>query len=183
MFAIIGFVVMFGSIILGFSIEGGNPNVLIQPIEFLIIFGVTIGAFLVSNTPAVVGCVTKSLPKVFGAKSPGKKDFTEMLLLLYQIFSKIKRDGPLSLEADVDDPHHSELFKKYHSILANHHLVAFLCDNLKVIVSSNMAAHELESLAEAEIDTLHHEELEAAHGINRVADAMPGLGLVAAVLG
>ena len=183
MFAIIGLVLMFVCIIYGFSAEGGNVNVLFQPIEMLIIFGVAIGAFLISNTPAVIGSVVKDLPKIFTAKSPDKKTFLELLLLLYQIFSKIKRDGPLSIEAEIEDPHKSELFKKYKSIVANHHLMTFLCDNLKVIVGGNIPAHELDNLMDIEIEAIHHEELEAAHGIYRVADGMPGLGLVAAVLG
>jgi len=183
MFAIIGLVGMLAAIAVGFSAEGGNLNVLVQPIELLIIFGVAIGAFLISNTPAVIGSVVKDFSKVFTAKSPDKKTFLELLLLLYQVFSKIKRDGALSIEAELEDPHKSELFKRYKSVASNHNLITFLCDNLKVIVGGNIPAHELDNLIDLEIEAIHHEEMEAAHGINRVADGMPGLGLVAAVLG
>jgi chemotaxis protein MotA len=183
MFAIIGLVLMFVAIGIGYSSEGGNLSILIQPVELLIIFGVAIGAFLIANTPATIASVIKDLPKVFTAKSPDKKTFLELLILMYQIFSKIKRDGALSLEAELEDPHKSELFKKYKSVMSNHHLITFLCDNLKIIVAGKIPAHELDNLMDIEIESIHHEEMEASHGVYRVADGMPGLGLVAAVLG
>jgi chemotaxis protein MotA len=183
MFAIIGLVLMLVCIAIGYSSEGGNLSILIQPVELLIIFGVAIGAFLIANTPAVISSVVKDLPKVFSAKSPDKKTFLELLILLYQIFSKIKRDGALSIEPELEDPHKSEFFKKYKSVVSNHHLLTFLCDNLKVIVAGKIPAHELDNLMDVEIEAIHHEEMEASHGVYRVADGMPGLGLVAAVLG
>lgn len=183
MFAIIGIIVVLGSILVGFGIEGGNLGVLIQPVELLIIFGVACGAFFIANPPGLIFGTLKALPTIFTAKPKTKKENLELLLLLYNIFSKWKKEGPLSLEAELEEPHKSELFKKYHSVLANHHLVNFLADNLKVIISANIPHNNLDDLMELEIESHQHEMEEPSHAVSRVADALPGLGIVAAVLG
>ncbi|MDI6800534.1 MAG: flagellar motor stator protein MotA [Thermodesulfovibrionales bacterium] len=183
MFAIIGIIIVFGSVVGGYVLEQGNPHVLFQPVELLIIGGAALGSFFISATPKVFGLVLGSISKVFSAKSIAKDKYLELLSLLYQLFSKIRKEGLISIEADIENPDKSPIFRKYSSVMSNHHALDFLCDNLKVIVSTNVPSHELESLMDLEIDTHHHESLSPSHTIAKISDSMPGLGIVAAVLG
>ena len=183
MFAIIGAVIVLGCVIGGYLMEHGNLSVLIQPVELLIIGGAATGAFLISSTPRVIGLVVKSIGSILSPKVPSKARYLELLSLMYQLFSKIRKEGLVSIEADIETPQKSPIFKKYPSVLAHHHVLSFICDNMKVIISANVPPHELDSLMEIEIDTHHHEALIPAHSISKVADGLPALGIVAAVLG
>jgi chemotaxis protein MotA len=183
MFPIIGIVVLFGCIIGGFLMEEGNLHVLMQPAELVIIGGAALGALVISATPKVLGAVFKGFIGVLGGKPQTKGKYVELLSLLYQLFSKIRKEGLVSVEADIENPEKSAIFKKYPGVLANHHVLNFICDNLKVIVTANVPPHELDSLMEIEIDTHHHESLISSHAIAKVADGLPALGIVAAVLG
>ncbi len=183
MLVIIGIVVVLASVIGGFLMEKGNLSVLIVPAELVIIFGAAIGAFIISSPSRILKLVLKSLSSIFSSKTLGKKGYLELLTLLYQIFSKIRKEGLISIESDMEDPEKSAIFRKYESVLKNHHVVRFICDNLKVIITTNVPPHELESLMELEIETHHHEAMIPSHSVARVADGLPGLGIVAAVLG
>ncbi len=183
MFAIIGIVVVLVSVIGGFLLEKGNLHVLIQPAEVLIIFGAAIGSFLIASPAKVVSLVAKNLPRIISSSGQSKERYLELLSLLYQLFSKIRKEGLISIEADIENPEKSPIFKKYSSILSNHHAINFICDNLKVIITTNVPPHELDNLMDLEIETHHHEAMIPSHSISKVADALPGLGIVAAVLG
>lgn len=183
MFAIIGIVVVLGSVIGGFLMEKGNLHVLFQPAEVVIIFGAAIGSFFIASPPKVVSLVAKNLPSVISGGGQSKGRYLELLSLLYQLFSKIRKEGLISIESDIENPEKSPIFKKYGGILSNHHAINFICDNLKVIITTNVPPHELDSLMELEIETHHHESMTPSHSISKVADALPGLGIVAAVLG
>jgi len=183
MFAIIGILVVTGSVLGGYLMVKGNLAILFQPAEFLIIFGAAIGGFLIASPPKVTALVAKNIARIFTAKSPTKAKYLELLTLLYQLFSKIRKEGLISLEADVEDPQKSPLFKKYPNLIKDHHLLDFICDNLKVIITTNVPPHELDNLMELEMETHHTDALIPAGSINKVADALPGLGIVAAVLG
>jgi chemotaxis protein MotA len=183
MFVIIGAAVVLGSVIGGFLWEEGNLFVLVQPAEFLIIMGAALGSFLISAPPKVTASVVKNIFGVFSSKSQGKGHYLDLLSLLYRLFSKIRKDGLISVEADIETPQKSALFKKSPGVLRDHHVLAFICDNFKVIVSANIPAHELESLADLEIETVLHEALIPSHSVAKIADGLPGLGIVAAVLG
>ncbi|MCX8030433.1 MAG: flagellar motor stator protein MotA [Thermodesulfovibrionales bacterium] len=183
MFAIIGFLVVSGSVLGGYLMVKGNLAILWQPAEILIIFGSAIGGFLIASPPKVTALVAKNFAKIFSAKSPTKAKYLELLTLLYQLFSKIRKEGLISLEADVENPDKSPLFNKYPNIMKDHHLKDFICDNLKVIITTNVPPHELDNLMELEMETHHTDALIPAGSINRVADSLPGLGIVAAVLG
>ena len=183
MFAIIGVLVVTGSVIGGYLMVKGNLALLFQPAEFVIIFGAAIGGFLIASPAKVTALVAKNIAKIFIGKGPSKGKYLELLTLLYQLFSKIRKEGLISLEADVEAPDKSLLFKKYPNILKDHHIMDFICDNLKLIITSNIPPHELDNLMEIEIETHHSNELIPAGSINKVADALPGLGIVAAVLG
>jgi len=183
MFAIIGVIVVFGCVVGGYMLEHGNLSLLIQPVELLIIGGAATGAFFISSTPRVFGLVLKSLGSVLAPRSQSKGKYLELLSLLYQLFSKIRKEGLVSIESDIERPETSPIFRKFPSVLANHHMLSFICDNLKVIITANIPPHELDNLMDIEIDTHHHEALIPSHSIAKISDGLPALGIVAAVLG
>ncbi|HYA86329.1 MAG TPA: flagellar motor stator protein MotA [Nitrospirota bacterium] len=183
MFVIIGIVVVLGSIISGYLMEDGNLHVLFQPAEVVIIVGAALGSFLIASPAKVVGLVFKNIFSLVAAKSQSKEKYLELLSLLYQLFSKIRKEGLVSIESDIENPPKSPVFQKHAGLLSNHRALNFICDNLKVIITANVPPHELDNLMEIEIDTHHHEAMIPSHSVSRIADALPGLGIVAAVLG
>jgi chemotaxis protein MotA len=183
MFVIIGIVVVLGSIIGGFLMEGGNLHVLFQPAELVIIFGASIGAFFIASPSRVVKLVVKHITLIISSKEQSKEKYLEILSLLYQLFSKIRKEGLISIESDVEAPDKSAIFNKYKSVMTNLDIINFLCDNVKVIITTNVPPHELEDLMELEIETHHHEAMVPSRSLAKIADALPGLGIVAAVLG
>jgi chemotaxis protein MotA len=183
MFSVIGMGVVVVSVIGGYLLEHGNLHVLVQPAELIIIFGASIGSFLIASPGKVAGLVFKRASKVFAAKAASREHYIELLLLLNQLFWKIRKEGLLAIEADIENASQSELFKRYQSVISNHHALDFICDNFRVIITTNMPSHELDNLLELDIETHHHEQLIPANSISKVADALPGLGIVAAVLG
>lgn len=183
MLVIVGAIVVLGSVIGGYLIEQGNLSVLVQPAELMIIAGAAFGAFLISSPPKVAALVLKNVMSIVSSKTNSKAAYLELLSLLYRLFSKIRKDGLISIEADIENPERSAIFTKYPAVLSNRHALNFICDNFKVIVSANVPPHELESLTELEIETSHHAAMVPSHTIARIADGLPGLGIVAAVLG
>jgi chemotaxis protein MotA len=183
MFAAIGIVVVASAVIGGFLMEEGNLYVLIQPAELLIIFGAALGSFLIASPSKIVSLVLKNIGTVFSGGGTSKKAYLELLTLLNVLLSKIRKEGLVSIEADIENPDKSALFGKYKTVSANGSLLEFICDNLKVIITANMPPHELDNLIDIDIDAQHSEELTPSRSIEKVADALPGLGIVAAVLG
>jgi chemotaxis protein MotA len=183
MFFIIGVIIVLSSVVGGYILEHGNLSLLFQPVELLIIGGAATGAFFISSTPRVFGLVLKNVVTVLSPKSQSKAKYLELLSLLYQLFSKIRKEGLVSIEADVETPATSPIFQKFPTVLSNHHVINFICDNLKVIVTANVPPYELDNLMDIEIDTHHHQSLIPAHAISKIADGLPALGIVAAVLG
>jgi chemotaxis protein MotA len=183
MLQIIGTVVVIGCVIGGFLLEGGHILALWHPTEVLIIVGAALGAFLTSNPPKVSKAAfagALSLPKGPRYK---RDDYVILLKLVYDILVKIRKEGVMAIENDLEHPEKSALFLKYPVILADHHMVVFITDCLRLIVGGNLDPHELESLLEYELETHHKEAHEPAHAVQKVADALPGFGIVAAVLG
>ena len=156
--------------------------VLIQPIELMIIGGAGVGSLLISAPVSVIKDMLHQIGGVLKGKEVTKAQYLEVLLLMYEII-KTAKGNPLSLEAHVEKPENSEIFKKYPTVLANHHAVGFICDTLKVQISSPVSPYDLEDLMDKDIETAHSTELQASTTLNRTGDAMPGLGIVAAVLG
>lgn len=181
MFAIIGIVIVFGSILGGYLMHHGNVHVLYQPSEFVIIGGSALGALVVMCPPKVLIQTLKSLKNLF-ASGPGKKEYIDLLSLLYQLFSKAKKEGLLGVEADIEAPAKSPLFKKYPQILKNHHVVDFICDNFRVYILG-VRPFDFEEMMDRELETHHEESGMPSSIIGKVADALPGFGIVAAVLG
>jgi len=183
MLAIIGLIVVIGSVVGGYVLEHGNLHVLFQPVELLIIGGAALGAFIISSPAKVIGQVLKSTMRVLSAKSVSKGDILDILGVLNAIFSKMRKEGLIAIEGDIENPEDSPIFNKYPSITKNHHALSYLCDNLRVIISTNVTPHELDDIMEIEMEAHHHEAMVPAHSITRIADGLPALGIVAAVLG
>jgi len=183
MFTIIGIVVVLAAVMGGFMMEHGNPAILFVPAEGVIIFGAALGSFLVASPAKVVKLVVGNISAVFSSKAHSKEHFLELLALLNTLFMKIRKDGLISIEGEIENPAASQIFSKYKNILANKTALDFICDNLKVIISSNMPPHEMENLMEVDMEANHHETMIPAHSVSKVADSLPGFGIVAAVLG
>jgi chemotaxis protein MotA len=183
MIQVIGSVVVLVCVFGGFVLEGGHLLALWHPSEILIIVGAAFGAFLTSNPPKVVKAAFQgaiALPKGPRYK---REDYVTLLKLLYDILMKIRKEGVMAIEADLEAPDQSALFKKYPKVLEDAHMVQFITDCLRLIVGGNLDPHELESLLEYELETHHKEAHEPALAVQKVADALPGFGIVAAVLG
>lgn len=183
MFVIIGYVVICGTIFGGYAMAGGHLGGLWQPLEVLMIFGGAIGAFVVGNDNKAIKATMKALPSVFKSSKFTKAMYMELLALLYEILSKIRKEGMMSIEKDVEDPESSTIFQKYPKILHDHHLVEFITDYLRLMVSGNMDAFQVENLMDNEIETHHMEGHVPAHCISKMGDALPAFGIVAAVMG
>ncbi len=182
MLFIVGFLVVVGSVIGGYSVHG-DLTVLWQPIEFVIIFGGAFGAFLIANSKRVVMGVVKSMSKVVTGPQYNKEAYEELLGVLFSVFKLAKTKGDLALETHVEAPDTSPLFMNFPTFLGNHHAVEFLCDYLRILTLGASNPHEVEAVMEVELD-IHHEEDTAISGaVLTMGDAMPALGIVAAVLG
>jgi chemotaxis protein MotA len=183
MFAIIGFAVVVGSVIGGYMAGGGHLDVLWQPFEILIIVGAALGSFLVGNAKQVILGVVKNIGLLFKGSRFTKQSYLELLSMLYSIFKLAKTKGDLALETHVEKPEESPIFQKFPTFMHDHHLLAYLCDYLRLLTLGTSNSHELEAIIDAEIEA-HHTDLHNISGsITNVADAMPALGIVAAVLG
>ncbi len=183
MIVVIGFIVVTGAIAGGYLMEHGNLYVLLQPAEVLIIFGAAFGAFLIASPMRVIKSTAGSVLTIFNNKPYLKADYLEILMLLSEIFYKIRKQGLVSIEGDVDAPDESSIFKNYPKILKNHHAITFITDTLRMVITTTIEPHELESLMETELEEHHEDALIPSKSMATTADALPGLGIVAAVLG
>jgi chemotaxis protein MotA len=183
MLVIIGYIVVVGSVLGGFMAHGGKLGALWQPFELVIIGGAALGAFVVGNNAKVLKATFASLPKVLKGSKYTKNRYLSLMALLYDILAKVRKEGMMSVEADVETPEQSPIFAKYPEILADHHLVEFITDYLRLMVSGNMNPLEIETLMDQEIETHHAEGHVPASAIQKVADGLPAFGIVAAVMG
>jgi chemotaxis protein MotA len=142
-----------------------------------------LGSVLIATPPKVLSQVLKSLSKVLSGDHSSKALYFELLSLLYDLFQTARRDGPLALEPHVEEPEKSAIFSKYPGFLKNHHAVDFLTDTMRVMLSGGVAGHDLDALMDADVETHHEESARPVAVLTKVGDAMPGLGIVAAVLG
>ena len=183
MLVIVGWVVVLLCVFGGFALAGGHLAALWHPIELIIIGGGAIGAFIVSNNSKALKATMKALPTLFKGSKYNQALYMDLLALLYELLTKIRKEGLMSVEADVDNPESSPLFSKYPSILADHHLIEFLTDYLRLMVSGSMNAFEIENLMDNEIETHHHEGEVPVHSVTKLGDGLPAFGIVAAVMG
>jgi len=180
---IIGFLVVVGSVIGGYVLADGHLAVLWQPLEFLIIFGAGIGAFVISNPGSVIKGVLGTLSKLIKGSKYNRDSYLELLTVQYVIFKLAKSKGDLALEGHIENPHESSLFNQYPGFSSDHHALEFMCDYLRMLTLGTSNPHEVENIMDIELEN-HHEADHAIHSaMNALADALPALGIVAAVLG
>ena len=183
MLVIIGYVIVILSVFGGFALAGGHLAALFQPVELLMIAGAALGAFFVGNNGKAIKATLKSLPTLLKGSKYSKALYLELMALLSEILTKVRKEGLMSIESDIDAPKDSPIFSKYPRIASDHHVIEFITDYLRLIVSGNMDAFQIENLMDNEIDT-HHQECEVpVHTIAKIGDAMPAFGIVAAVMG
>ena len=183
MLKIAGFLVVIGSVLGGFMASGGHIAALWHPFEIIIIGGAAFGAFMVANSGTVVKKTLAAGPAIMFGHRFNKAYYLDVLGVLYEVLNKSRREGMMSIEADIEEPAESPIFSKYPAILKDKQMTEFICDYLRIMSTGNMAPHELEALFDVEISSLTEELLEPAHAATRVSDALPGFGIVAAVLG
>jgi len=183
MFSIIGIVVVFGAVLGGFLMEKGPLLVLIQPSEFLIITGAALGTMLVGNPmfilKKIIGCVLLVLK---GSKY-SKKRYLESLKMMFQVFNKARKSGLVGIEGDIEEPEKSQLFSKYPDFLHNHHVRDFVCDTLRMAITGGASPFDVDQMMELDMEVHHASATQPATALSTVADALPGMGIVAAVLG
>ena len=185
MFVIVGWLLAMVCIFGVYIFHGGNIQVVLKalPFEMITIFGAAIGAFLANNQMKVVKASIRGLGQCFKGSKFSKARYLELLALMFDILQKARKEGLMSIEKDVEDPHSSPLFQKYPVVGSDHHVCEFITDYLRMMVSGNLNAHEIESLMDSEIETHHQEEHAAVAAIARLAGGLPAFGIVAAVLG
>lgn len=179
----IGVIIALASIIGGYTALGGHLEVLVQPFEFVIICGSSLGVFIVANPFATIKDCGKAFVEAITDKVPKPRDYLDLLSVLHALMRELKSKSRSEVEGHFDNPKDSEIFKAYPKLLAHTDLVTFICDYGRIIIIGNAKSHEVEALMDEEIETLHHEKLKPSHSFQSIADGLPALGIVAAVLG
>jgi chemotaxis protein MotA len=180
---IVGALIVFITVFGGYMLGGGHLGPMFQPYEMLIIAGAAVGGFIIGNPMSVVRMAIKKVLHAWLGKGPSKQDYLELLQMLFQLFQMFRKDGPQAVERHIEEPDKSEIFKAYPSFMKNHHAVDYLCDTMKITLSADLSQYDVDDLLDQDIKVMHMEEHAAQHAINQIAEALPGLGIVAAVLG
>lgn len=185
MLVVVGYLVALGCIFGGYVIHGGSLGVILHalPTEIMVIGGGALGAFIVNNQPKVLKATMSSIPAALKGSKYNKSRYLELMALMFDILQKARKEGLMSIEKDVESPTESAIFQKYPNISKDHHIIEFATDYLRMMVSGNLNAHEIESLMDCEIETHHQEGHAPVAAIARIAGGLPAFGIVAAVLG
>ena len=183
MMVIIGWLIALASIFGAYVAIGGNIQVLLQPTKFIMIFGGAFGGMLAAVNPHGFKHIMGGIASCFKGSKYSKKFYMELLALLFDIMAKGRKEGLMALEADIDEPNESPVFTKYPMILANHHVMDFITDYLRMMVGGNLNPLEIENLMDTEIETHHQEEMHVSHSVAKMSDSLPAFGIVAAVMG
>ncbi len=182
MFAIIGIIVVFGCVVAGYLMEHGNIRVLIQPAELVIIGGAAVGTVLVANPLHIIKQIIGGIGGVFGSSKFGKQTYIDALKMMFELLNKARKEGLMALEADVETPDKSPVFSKNATFVNNHHVRDFVCDSLRMAVTG-VDAFDLDQMLDLDMEVLHHDSTQPTAALSTMADSLPGLGIVAAVLG
>ncbi|MDR3073515.1 MAG: flagellar motor stator protein MotA [Deltaproteobacteria bacterium] len=182
MLIIVGYIVVFGSVLGGFMMSGGNIMMLVHVSEVIIIAGAGIGAFVAGCTGFTLKGALKGAAHAFGGHAAGKAEYLELLSVLFGLFSKMHREGVISIEKDIEQPESSAMFQRYPKIAKDKDACRFIGDTLRVYLTTGNAG-ELEKLMGVDMKAMHEEEMIPAHSFERMAESLPGMGIVAAVLG
>jgi len=183
MFAVIGIILVFGAVIGGFLMEKGHIAVLLQPAELLIIGGASTGALLVANPLHILKGIAAGLTGVLGGSKFGKDRYLDTLKMMFQFLNKVRKEGLLSVEMDVEKPNESPFFKNYPDFLNDHRACDFACDTLRMAIIGGVEPFDMDQMMELDMEVHHREASQPVNALTTVADALPGLGIVAAVLG
>jgi len=182
MFVIIGLVVVFGCVVTGYLMEHGNLMVLIQPAELVTILGAAVGTVLIANPLHILKGIGGGIAGAFGGSKYTKQAYLDSLKTLYELLNKARKDGLMALEGDVEEPDKSPVFSKAPAALKNHHTRDFVCDSLRLAITG-VDAFDLDQMLDLDLEVHHHQAALAPSALNTMADSLPGLGIVAAVLG
>ena len=183
MFAIIGILVVFGAVVGGYLMEKGNLLVLLQPAELVIIGGAAVGTVLIANPPHILGKIAKGLGAAFKGSRYTKAWYLTSLKLMYDLFDQARRQGLATMEAEIDEPAKSKVLSQYPAILKDHHILPFICDTFRTMMLGGVEPFDLDQMLETDMDVHHHEATLPVSALSTMADSLPGLGIVAAVLG
>lgn len=183
MLVIIGYIVVLGTVFGGFALSGGSLASLYQPLELLIIGGAGVGAFIVGNNSKSIRATLKAFPHLMHGSRYPKALYMDLMAMMFLLLNKSRQNGLMSLESDVDAPEESAIFSAYPRLLADKLLMNFVIDYLRLMISGNMNAFEIEALMDVEIETCEHEHEVPAQSLNTIGDAFPAFGIVAAVMG
>lgn len=183
MFAIIGIVIVLGAIVAGYLMEHGNLLVLVQPAELIIIGGAALGTLLVANPIHILKSIISQVLGVLKGSPFSKKRYLDTLKMMFEFLNKVRKEGLLSVEMDVEKPRESAIFKKYPDFIRNHHVMDFVCDTLRMAITGGVEPFDMDQMMELDMEVHHHEAAAPISALSTVADSLPGLGIVAAVLG
>jgi len=183
MISLVGILVVFASVIGGFLMEKGKPLVLLQPSEFVTIAGAALGTIVVANPTRVLKGICTGLLEVVKGSGITEKFYVESLKLLFELFTKARKEGMIAIEGDIEEPEKSAIFSKYPNFLKDHHGTAFVCDTMRMAVTGGVKPFDLDQMMELDLEVHHHSSLAPTQALTSMADALPGLGIVAAVLG
>jgi chemotaxis protein MotA len=183
MFSIIGILIVFGAVLGGFMMEKGPLLVLLQPSEFLIIAGAAVGTMLAANPMHVLKKIVAGLSQVIKGSKFSKQIYLETLKMMFLLFNKARKEGLVAIEMDIEAPDKSPLFKKYPAFLSNHHVRDFVCDTMRMAITGGASTFDVDQMMELDMDVHHAAASQPAAALSTMADALPGLGIVAAVLG
>jgi chemotaxis protein MotA len=183
MFSIVGILVVFGCVIGGYLMDKGKIAVLIQPAELLIIFGAAIGTVLTANPMHILKGIVAGIFGVLSGTPYNKKRYLETLKMLFDLLAKARKEGNIAIETDVEQPDKSPTFSKYPSFLKDHHALHFVCDTMRMSITGGVNPFDVDQMMELDMEVHHHSASQPSTALNSMADALPGLGIVAAVLG
>lgn len=183
MFAIIGIFLVFGAVLCGFLMERGHLVVLMQPAELLIIAGAATGSLVVANPVYILKQILAALQGVLKGSSFGKERYLNTLKMMFQFLNKVRKEGLLSVEMDVEKPEESAIFKNYPQFLKDHHARDFVCDTLRMAITGGVEPFDMDQMMELDMEVHHHAAMQPVNALSTVADSLPGFGIVAAVLG
>jgi chemotaxis protein MotA len=183
MFSIIGILVVFGCVIAGYTMEHGKIAVLIQPAELIIIGGAAVGTVLTANPMHVLKKIVSSVLGVLKGSPYSEKRYTETLKMLFDLLTKARKEGAVAIEGDIEQPEQSPVFSAYSAFLKDHHVRDFVCDTMRMVITGGVNPFDVDQMMELDMETHHHATTVPTQALSSMADALPGLGIVAAVLG
>jgi len=183
MFSIVGILIVFGAVIGGFLMEKGPLAVLMQPSELVIIGGAAIGTMLAANPLYILKKIASGLTQILAGSKFSKQRYLDSMKMMFTLFNKARKEGLVAIESDIEEPEKSPLFSKYPAFLANHHIRDFVCDTMRMAITGGASTFDVDQMMELDMDVHHAGASQPASALTTVADALPGLGIVAAVLG